>query len=47
VKSGEAVVPEPFGPLADVPRAQAAESAGFLQGLALFEQEQEQDPAPA
>jgi hypothetical protein len=45
VKSGEPVFAEPFGPLADVPRAQAAESGGLLQGLAPFEQEQ--DPAPA
>src|SRR4051794_35924322 len=45
LKSGEAVGPEPLGPLADVPRAHAAEPAGCLQGLALFEQEQ--DPAPA
>src|SRR5947209_17867634 len=45
VKACEPVGAEPFGPLADVPRAHAAESAGLLQGLALFEQEQR--PAPA
>jgi hypothetical protein len=33
--------PESFGPLADVPHVHAAEPAGFLQGLALFEQEQD------
>jgi hypothetical protein len=45
VKSGETIGSEPFGPLAHVPHAHAAESRGLLQGLALFEQEQ--DPTPA
>src|SRR5262245_16040151 len=45
VKSGESVVAEPFGPLADVPHAHATESGDLLQGLALFEQEQ--DPPTA
>src|SRR3954447_4169770 len=45
VKSGESVAPEPFGPLADVPHAQAAEPGGLRQGLALFEQEQDTAPA--
>src|SRR4051794_7551741 len=45
VKPGEPAGPEPLGPLADVPRAQAAEPAGSRQGLAPFEEEQ--DPAPA
>src|SRR5689334_5041502 len=45
VKSGESVGSEPFGPLADVSHAHAAGPGGLLQGLALFEQEQ--DPAPA
>src|SRR3954470_19911652 len=45
VKSGEPVGPEPLGPLADVPHAQAAEPGGLLQGLALFEQEQDTAPA--
>src|SRR4051812_48861954 len=44
MKSGEPVVPEPFGPLADVPHAHAAESSGLLQGLAQFEQEQNTAP---
>src|SRR4051812_25829772 len=41
VESGEPLGPESFGPLADVPHVHAAEPAGFLQGLALFEQEQD------
>ena len=33
VKSGESVVPEPFGPLADVPHAQAAEPGGLRRAV--------------
>src|SRR5947208_10545917 len=45
VEPGEPVGSEPFGPLARMPRAQAGEPGGLLQGLALFEQEQDTTPA--
>jgi hypothetical protein len=41
VKAGEPLGSESFGPLADVPHAQAAEAGGFLQGLTPIEKEQD------
>src|SRR5262249_36593212 len=44
-EAGQAVAPEPFGPLADVARAHPAPLGGVLQGQGPFEQQEDAAPA--